>query len=200
MPKKPDIQRLIEMQKLLLEFRAIKRMIYLPGKLDQQENDTEHSYDLTMAAWFLASHFPELDRDKVIRLALAHDLVEIHTGDTFAYGDAEHIASKKEREAASAAKLAKEWSDFPDLNTAITEYETGETNEAKFVYALDKIMPALMNILGDGYAWHNHNITLEDFRAEKEHKVSVSPEILPYYQQLYDLLRSHPELMPAKTK
>jgi putative hydrolase of HD superfamily len=70
-----------------------------------QENDTEHSYNLAMTAWYLAAYFPELDKNKLIRYALVHDLVEIHAGDTFAFGDAKHIASKSEREAAALNQL-----------------------------------------------------------------------------------------------
>ena len=198
MPTPPRIDRVIELQKLLLQFRAIKRMIYLPGKLSQKENDVEHSYDLAMASWFLAEYFPELNKDKIIRMCLAHDLTEVHAGDTFAYGQAKHIASKQERERIAADKLAVDWKDFPDLHATIEEYEARSSREACFVYALDKIMPALMNLLGDGYAWHKHHITLADFRAEKEHKVAHSPEILGYYHQLYDLLKSRPDLLPLQ--
>src|SRR5262245_4469741 len=146
--KQPELTRLIELQQLLLKFRAIKRNIYVPANVNEQENDSEHSYDLTIAAWFLAQYFSELNRDKVIRLCLVHDLIEIYAGDTFAYGEKAHIASKQQREAAAAAKLTAEWRDFPDLKDTITEYELCESAEAKFVYALDKIMPAIMNILG----------------------------------------------------
>lgn len=198
--KKPNIHRLIELQKLLLQFRAIERIIYVPGSKDKQENDTEHSYDLAIAAWFLVQYFPELDRNKVIRLAMVHDLVEIYAGDTFAYSKKDKLANKREREAVAAAKLAEEWPDFPELTKAIAEYEARQSAEAKFVYALDKIMPALMGVLGEGHFWHKHGITLEDFRNEKERKVKESPELLPYYYELYELIKSRSELMPSSSQ
>jgi 5'-deoxynucleotidase YfbR-like HD superfamily hydrolase len=70
---KPDIHRLIELQKLLLQFQSIERVVHVPDNFEY-ENDTEHSYNLTITAWFLAQYFPHLDRDKVIRFALVHDL------------------------------------------------------------------------------------------------------------------------------
>lgn len=199
MVKKPDIHRLIELQRMMLKFREIKRIIDLPGD-GQRENDAEHSYTLAMTAWFLAPTFPHLDRDRLIRICLAHDLVEIHAGDTFAYGDASSKESKNEREKAATDKLAKEWPDFPELTDAIHDYKERKTEEAKFVYALDKIMPALIMYIGDGYGWHKHNITIDDFRAEKEKKVAVSPEIVPYYQELYELIKSNPHLMPSPSQ
>src|SRR3546814_779410 len=96
---RPDIHRLIAFQKLLVSFSDVRRASYLPD--GRHENDVEHSYFLAMAVWFLAPHFPKLNADKMLRLALAHDLVEVHSGDTFVYGDQEHIDTKPERERAA---------------------------------------------------------------------------------------------------
>ena len=197
--QKPDVQRLIDLQQLMAQFSAVDRRVYLPAPLDRVENDVEHTYTLAMAVWFLAGYFPELDRDKLIRLALAHDLHEIHSGDTFVYDDAATLATKKAREAAGTAQLKQEWADFPELGDAIDEYEQRETAEAKFVYALDKIMVITLNMLSGGKAWLEHDVTFEHFEAEKEKKVPVSPDIYAYYQQLHDLLIAQPQLF-APTK
>src|SRR5487761_1693983 len=111
--KKPDIHRLIEFQSLLHQFQAIERVTHVPGKFEP-ENDTEHSYNLALSAWFLAQYFPHLDRDKIIRYALVHDLVEIHAGDTYIYADQATIDTKKEREHAALLQLEKDWPDFPE--------------------------------------------------------------------------------------
>src|ERR1044072_2015223 len=97
MPK-PDINRLIELQTALLQFRAIKRTIHIPPGLEELENDTEHSYNLAILGWFLAGSFPELNRDRIIRLGLAHDLIELHAGDTYAYSDDAALSTKAVRE------------------------------------------------------------------------------------------------------
>src|ERR1044072_789144 len=107
----PDIRRLIDIHKLLIQFQAIQRHNHYP-LTHQAENDVEHTYNLTMTAWFVAQYFPKLDRDKVIRLSLAHDLVEIHAGDTNIYAHAEELATKKSREAAAFKQLEKDWPDF----------------------------------------------------------------------------------------
>lgn len=197
-PAKPDIRRLIELQQLMIRFHHIQREVY-HTTLDRKETDTEHSYSLAMAAWFLAQYFPELDTGLVIRLALVHDLVEIHAGDTFAYGSKEEIDSKAAREAAAAKRLLAEWADFPEMNDAIERYERRDTPEAKFVYALDKVMPAILNYLNKGDIWRRHNITIEQFMSEKEAKVPVSPEIYRYYRQLLALLREHPDYFPKSS-
>lgn len=194
--KKPDIQRLLELQKLLLAFAETERMCYRQhyGK-PRRENDTEHSYNLAMTAWFLAPHFPELDRDVLIRYALVHDLVEVHAGDTYIYGSPEELESKRDRERAAAEKLAAEWADFPDIHDLIRSYEARDTAEARFVYALDKIMPLLLIYNHNGYTWKKRGITVAQLHAVKAKKVALSPEILPYYTQLHALLFNSPHLI-----
>jgi 5'-deoxynucleotidase YfbR-like HD superfamily hydrolase len=151
-----------------------------------------------MTAWFVAQYFPRLDRDKVIRYALVHDIVEVHAGDTNIYADPEFLATKKSREAAALKQLEKDWPDFGDLVGTIKDYETHTSDEAKFVYALDKIMPIIMIFLGEGYTWHKDNIPLSRLDAAKRHKIAVSPEIAPFYDQLYALLVEHHHYFPPE--
>lgn len=187
--KKPDIHRLFEFQKLLSEFSQIDRATHRKhGDNFVHENDTEHSYDLAMTAWYLAEYFPHLDVNKLIRYALIHDLVEVHAGDTYIYGAQADLDSKQEREQIALEKLQKDWSDFPSLLKDINTYEKHDSEESKFVYALDKIMPILLVYINDGYTWKREGITPERLHEAKKHKVALSPEIDSYYEQLYKLL------------
>lgn len=199
MSQKPDISRLITFQSLLLNFQAIQRVTHMP-KTFQPENDVEHSYSLAMSAWFLAQYFPHLDCDKIIRYALVHDLVEVHAGDTYIYANQATIATKRTREHAALKQLEQDWPDFPDLTATIKDYETHHSEEAKFVYALDKIMPIMVIFIAEGYTWQQEGITPERLHAVKQHKVAVSPEIAPYYDQLYELLLQNRHLFTGTAK
>lgn len=196
MSHQPDIHRILDLQKLLLQFSQIERITHRHNQRMEfvQENDAEHSYNLAITAWFLAAYFPKLNRDLVIRLALVHDLVEVHAGDTYVYADAEILATKHEREAAALEKLKADWADFPDMHEHIELYEKRETEEAKFVYALDKIMPIMQIYLHNGYTWKKEGIRPEQLHEIKVHKVRLSPEITPYFEQLYGLLLAQPTL------
>lgn len=196
MTKKPDISRILELQQLLLQFAGIERMLHRKhnGKM-QAENDTEHSYNLAMTAWYLAAYFPELDRDTVIRLALVHDLVEIYAGDTYVYGSSEELASKPAREHAAMQRLHAEWPDFAEMNEHIAAYEDRQSPEARFVYALDKIMPLMQIYINAGYTWKKHAITVAMLHEVKRDKVAISPEIEPYYTALRELLLESPHLI-----
>ena len=195
--KKPDINRLIELQKLLQEFSNIERVPERTNATGRyvRENDTEHSFNLAMTAWFLAPFFPKLNEITLIKLALAHDLVEIHAGDTYIYGTPEEIASKSDREAAALNQLRDDWSDFPNVTECISHYETKSSPEACFVYALDKIMPLMMLYINNGHTWKEKDITLEQLKHVKHDKVATSPEVMDYYTQLVQLLEKSPHII-----
>ena len=190
--QKPSIPRLLELQSLLQQFSHVERVTHRQhhGRF-VPENDTEHSYNLALTAWFLVQHFPKLNRDMVIRLALVHDLVEVHAGDTNVYAAPEILATKHAREAAALQKLRLEWKDFPELLADITAYEARESEEAKFVYALDKLMPIMLIFINKGHTWHQEGTSLEMLDAVKRSKVALSPEIKPYYDELYAVLLEH---------
>jgi putative hydrolase of HD superfamily len=194
---RPDIKRVVELQEFLLAFHAIDRKIFIPPSIDKAENDIAHSFSLAMMAWFLSPHFPGLDTGKMIQLCLAHDVIEVYAGDTFSY-DGQAVLDKKERESRALVRLEKEWADFPDLIHAIKEYETLRSKEAKFVYALDKLQPAIMDYINEGRIWHKLDITFAKFIAEKEKKIPVSPEVYDYYQQLRTILEDNLHLFPGE--
>ncbi|HSH18161.1 MAG TPA: HD domain-containing protein [Candidatus Saccharimonadales bacterium] len=194
--KKPSLDRLLDLQRFLYLFRNIKRMTHFPNT--DAENDVEHSYSLAMTAWYLASFFPELHKDTVIRYALVHDLVEVHAGDTYIYADEQTLASKHKREFEAYEQIKSDWADFPDLAETIAAYEARKSPEAAFVYALDKIMPIMLIYIGEGYTWKTENITLEMLHMQKKDKVALSPEVYGYYEKLYELLKQSPHLIPLR--
>jgi putative hydrolase of HD superfamily len=192
----PDVHRLIELQKLLAAFNEVEREVHRKHKGTYiGENDTEHSYNLAMTAWYLSKWFPELDKNLLIQYAMVHDLVEVYAGDTFIYGTQEELASKEAREAEAFARLSQEWSDFPDMIEAIHIYETKKNPEARFIYALDKLIPVMLVYIHDGFSWKKHDVSVEMLYTHKEPKVSLAPELLPYLEQLNTLLLAHPELI-----
>ncbi len=196
--KKPDMQRLIELQEMILAFHAVDRKVFIPPSIDKAENDIDHSYSLAMLAWFLTPSFPHLDQAKIIQLCLAHDVIEVYSGDTFSY-DNKAIVGKGDREHQAFLKLKEDWADLSDLIASIVEYENRETAEAKFTFALDKLQPAIMDYLNEGRVWHRLNITFSKFVAEKEKKVLVSPEIYEYYKELREILDDKLHLFPAES-
>lgn len=189
-------KRLLELQDLLFKFSEVERQIFFPDgkKQDRKENDAEHSYSLAMAAWFLGSHFPHLDQHKLIKYALAHDFVEVHAGDEMAIGrspEAEKVKHQREKEALE--RLEVEWADFSDLIDTIKNYELRVDREAKFVYALDKIMPILLNLLSDGKTWKTYKLAKKDVIDNKDKTTQASPEINELWSVFKEQIMENPD-------
>ena len=197
--KKPSLQRLLDLHSLINQFQEINRILVYYKDSNRAENDVEHSYSLAMMAWYIAGFFDDLDQNTVIKIALAHDLVEVHAGDTSVFAHKDVLDAKPIKEAKAANKLKQEWPDFADMHIYIDQYKNKSNKEALFVYALDKLMPLLFNITQNGLTWHQHNISIEQLKKVKKGKVDKDPIVNEYYKQACDLLEQNPQLFnPVK--
>lgn len=185
-----SLSNLLSFARILGELQAVERVIRVRGS-DRWENDVEHSYSLAMLAWYiLDTEKLPLDRDRVFRYALAHDLVEVYAGDTYLYSeDQALLASKPERERLAAERLAAEFPEVPELHAAIRGYVTKEDAESRFVYALDKIEPMIKIYLDKGRTWKEKEVTLAMAYESKKDKVIHSPLISRYFDEIMALLR-----------
>jgi len=201
MSKQTPISRVIDLHRLIVAFGAIERKIFLPDSATQKdrwENDIEHSYTLTMIVWFISQNNPKLDSNQCIRYALVHDLIEVHAGATFAYDHNVHVHdSKEQREREARVRLEREWPDFNEMNSAIENYELQEDAESRFVFALDKLTPIVLNVLGEEKSWHHHKLSLEDLKKQKAAKIAVSPEVATLYKELLGILEQNSHYFPA---
>lgn len=179
-----DTSKILEFVDLLHKFRAVERRVLVRDS-ERSENDVEHSYSLAMLAWFLNDVCKlGMNQEKLFKYALAHDLVEVHAGDTFFYADTDLIQSKQEREEEAARKLKEEYSEFSDLHEIIGRYESKGDEEARFIYALDKIEPILNIYLDGGRTWRKDNVTLEMLRSAKTAKVALDNKVEEIFNEL----------------
>jgi putative hydrolase of HD superfamily len=186
--------RIINLQLELLKLSEIERLIYYPDgkKIDRRENDTEHSYNLAMTAWYLSQYFPELDVLKLLQYSLTHDFVEIHAGDVMAIGRTKKEQQKKdELEKQALNTLKNDWPDFQALTASINDYEAKNTPEAKFIYALDKLMPLILNIISEGKTWKKLNLNRSDIIKNKEEKTKLSPEVHEIWKMLKEKIQNN---------
>jgi putative hydrolases of HD superfamily len=128
----------------------------------RRENTAEHSWHLGIAALVLAPYAREpVDLGTAVAMALVHDIVEIDAGDTFAYDESDGAATKVAREEAAADRLfgmlpAATGQRFREL---WDEYERGDTPEARFVMAVDRLAPMMLNLAEGASTWREHGIT-----------------------------------------
>jgi putative hydrolase of HD superfamily len=147
---------LLELGKLTVRFAEIERQPRYPD--GNRENDAEHSFHLTLSAVELAAdYYPELDLGLVAQYSIVHDLPESYSGDVWTYGISDEDRDKKESAEKTATKrLLKELP--PHTAQLLKRYEKQTEPEAKFVRFVDKLLPAVINIMaGDA------NTFKEDF-------------------------------------
>lgn len=131
------------------------------------ENSAEHSWQIAMLALSLLPHAAEpVDGDRVVQLLLVHDIGEIDTGDTMLYVE----GGWAERKAAERAAAARIFGLLPPaqgqpLLALWEEFEAGATPEARFANAVDRAMPALLNLASRGQSWVENGIRHEQVVA-----------------------------------
>ena len=197
-----EIEKLLTFLKILLKFRDVYRNIKIPGE-DPRENDAEHSYQLAMFSWYIANadQLP-LDMNKIVKYALVHDFVEVYAGDVDTHTtDLELLKAKPAREEEARLRLKREFPEFSEFHESILEYEMKSTEEARFVYAADKMI-AEMNVYLEGNSINvEKGLTIEIIRKNKDPKIALSPHIEKYWRLFIPL---HEELekrtMPEKNK
>lgn len=183
------MDRLAELQMFISNFSKVERVLKIAGQ-NRLENDVDHSYGLALTCWFLQPKIaPDLDLLEIFKLALAHDLVEIHAGDTYAFDeDKEYVQSKGQRERDALEQLKNEWKDFEEITKYSGLYMNRSSEEARFVKAVDKLLPLLMIETGEGKIhWQAKGLTLAMLREDKK-SILISESVSPYYNMFIDWL------------
>jgi len=145
----------------LLELDALKRVnrrSYVT-QTTRKENSAEHSWHLAMACWSIAELFAlDVNHEKLLKMALVHDLGEIDAGDTFLYADTRTDAHVEER--AGIARLQRERGNgISDLSEVWEAQETGSSKESELLRVVDRLLPFLLNLNTNGKTWIELGVT-----------------------------------------
>lgn len=145
-----------------------------PVGLKRHENSGEHSWHVCISALMLKDYADEsINIDRVIKMLLIHDLGEIDAGDKIVY-ESETVEQKN-----------KEWNGVKRVLDMLPnrqgeeylalweEFELGESADAKYAKAIDRIPPLLHNINDDGYGWKKHNIPKEKVLNFNQQRISA---------------------------
>jgi putative hydrolase of HD superfamily len=134
------------------------------------ENTAEHSWHGALSALLLApyANFP-VDQDRVARMLLIHDLIEIEAGDTFVY-DEEALDGQEAAEAQAAREIFQRLpaDQAQALQALWEEFEARQTPEAKFAKAIDRFLPMYSNLRNGGASWMPHGISQSQVRVLAE--------------------------------
>ena len=145
----------------LLELDALKRVnrrSYVTHTT-RHENSAEHSWHLAMACWSIAEQF-ELDvsHEKLLKMALVHDLGEIDAGDTFLFASSRSEAHIEEREGIARLQ-AERGNGIAKLSEVWEAQETGDSKESQLLRVVDRLLPFLLNLNTEGKTWVDAKVT-----------------------------------------
>ena len=149
---------ILELEKLKNVYRKVK-----PLGLERYENSAEHSWQVMFLALVMANYADEnVDIDKVLKMLLVHEIGEIDADDTFFFDDAAR-ADAKEKEFEAVERICGILPD--EAGTEILEiwkeFEFGDSPEAKYARAIDRMMPVLQNIFNNRQSWDENGIGKE---------------------------------------
>lgn len=164
---------------------------------ERLESDTDHTVMLGLIATAFAAKFyrDRLDLGKVAQFALVHDLVEVYAGDTntLRHLSAEQQADKGRREWEAWLFIKRSIATLPWVAEMIEEYEKQEAPEARYVRAMDKLLPKITHLL-------NHGVVLAEqgmFHDElvKRYDEIQLPDMLSYAGEFIELFDLRAELV-----
>ncbi|MTH99168.1 HD domain-containing protein [Roseibium sp. RKSG952] len=139
---------------------------------DRFENSAEHSWHIMLHAWVLAEYAePTVKTDRVLKMLLLHDIVEIDAGDHPIHGQVDHAAQAAKEEAAASRLFGMLPADqYEEFLALWHEFEAAETPDARFAKAVDRIQTPIANLETGGGSWVDYDVTL----AQIESRVGTS--------------------------
>lgn len=152
------------------KLKTLQRTGWTRYDINNPESVADHSYRVAMLAMFLANEL-KLDQNRVVKMALIHDLGEAVIGD---------IPSNNPDGTTNPASLSKFELEHKALLEILgtigreewiayfEEFAAGKTAEARLVTGIDKLEMALQALEYE----QTHNIRLDEFFVDARAKIS----------------------------
>lgn len=145
-----DTKTLIKNLAVAGRLKDTTRHCYTPG--GRHESVAEHSWRITLMAYWISDEFPEINLEKLLKMCLIHDLGEVFTGDIPSF---EKTNANEEQE----AELLFRWTrSLPEpfateMMELYREMEARETLEARVYKALDNMEALISHNESDIQTW-----------------------------------------------
>jgi putative hydrolase of HD superfamily len=177
----------------LREIDRLKNIVRKSPLIDQsrRENSAEHSWHLAMYALILSDlSNEEIDINRVIRMLLIHDIVEIDAGDHPIH-ESTHNGNQEalEQEAARRIFGLLPEGQGKELIELWQEFEAGASNDATFAKALDRMQPLIHNVATGGGTWTEADVT--EAQVKERYGPTISKGSSTMWLEANKLVESH---------
>lgn len=167
-------QHLLILYQHLLTLKSLPRSGWLQRGVASAESIADHSFGVAMLALLISETMPDLDQHKLLKIALLHDLAEIHLTDLPT--SAKRFIGASTKHTAEQQALTDLLQHFPyrDEYLALwSEYSEGSSVEARLVKAIDRL-----EVLAQALAYERAgNRNLSEFWQNTEQGVDEFPLI-----------------------
>lgn len=145
-----DARTLIDTLAVAGRLKDTTRHCYTPG--GRHESVAEHSWRITLMAYWISDEFPEANLEKLLKMCLIHDLGEAFTGDIPSF---EKTEANEEREAELLFKWMKSLPEpfATEMMELYREMEERKTLEARIYKALDNMEALISHNESDIQTW-----------------------------------------------
>lgn len=175
-----DARTLIDTLTVAGRLKDTTRHCYTPG--GRHESVAEHSWRITLMAYWISDEFPEANLEKLLKMCLIHDLGEAFTGDIPSF---EKTEVNEEREAELLFKWTKSLPEpfATEMMELYREMEERKTLEARIYKALDNMEALISHNESDIQTWLPLEYDLQ--MTYGNDKVAFSE----YLTELWDMIR-----------
>ena len=172
------MQALLELFKQAGGLKRLDRAGWLRRGIEDPESVADHSYRMALLAMFTGDRLG-LDSSKMTRMALIHDLGELLIGD-ITPEDGVSPEEKRKMEKEAVGRLLEPLPEGEGYISLWTEFEEGESKEARIVRDLDKLEMALQAL---EYQERHPDKDLEEFISAADEEIETEE-----VQRLFDEL------------
>ena len=180
-------QRLEQQIAFLNEADKLKSVMRATELCDNSryENSAEHSWHLTLYALVLSDQAgPDVDINRVIKMLILHDLVEIDAGDNPIFGEFNAAAIEAQEKVAADRIFGILPNDLAEtLRQIWEEFEAAETPSAQFAKSLDRFQPPMQNLQSGGGSWIDYDVTEEMIGTRVGAKIRIGAPALWTFAQ-----------------
>lgn len=165
----------------VFKLKNLFRQGWLKRDVPESEGESvaDHTFGTAMTAWILAKKLHlELNEEKLLKMALVHEIGEIYAGDITPV-DGVSLSEKYELELKSVEKVFNTYAEGAEFINLWKEFEEAKSPEAVFLKQIDKFEMGMQASIYKGHGYER----MEEF-LDSAKRVLVDDELKSLFEKV----------------